>query len=123
MPELAKNRVCCKRLVFRKQGTAEILLGIPVTKIIVKFIYNFTAISALVDSRNFSCVYFSYFASSSMDRYIIHSVLLKKLNIVKLDVLNHYLGGAQERIKTTKINISETYFGSLRARIVNMKVL
>ena len=53
-------------------------------KILVQFIYDLTVISALVDRRNFSCVYFSYFASSFMDRYIIYSVLLRKLNIVDL---------------------------------------
>ena len=56
-----------------------------------------------------------------MDRYIIHSVLLRKLNIIKLDVLNHYLGRAEKRIKTPKINASG--ISATKAEICNSKVI
>ena len=83
-----------KKTYAHRQVSLALTLFLSSILLLVLFIYDFTVISALVDSRNFSCVYFSYFASSFIDRYIIHSFLLRKLNIVKLDVLNHYFGRA-----------------------------
>ena len=60
-------------------------------------------------NRNFQLCLFLIFASSFINRYPLYSVLLRKSNILQLQMLNYHLGQAQKIIKTSKINIIENF--------------
>ena len=60
-------------------------------------------------NRNFQLCLFLIFASSFINRYPLYSVLLRKSNILQLQMLNYHLGQAQKIIKTSKINITENF--------------
>ena len=60
-------------------------------------------------NRNFQLYVFLIFASSFINRYPLYSVLLRKSNILQLQMLNYHLGQAQKIIKTSKINITENF--------------
>ena len=60
-------------------------------------------------NRNFQLCLFLIFASSFINRYPLYSVLLRKSNILQLQMLNYHLGQAQRIIKTSKINITDNF--------------
>ena len=60
-------------------------------------------------NRNFQLCLFLIFASSFINRYPLYSVLLRKSNILQLQMLNYHLCQAQKIIKTSKLNITENF--------------